>query len=87
MGGLVNDNLNLVRYNMEDQTAVLYGGRGCGKYLKEITNGKGKLSIGYEWHMKPGFSYYLDARQSNDEFSHLIENLMIKSPEECLSDH
>ena len=42
-----------------DQLAVLYGVRGVGDYFTEITEGKGRLSNGYEWEMKSGFRSYL----------------------------
>ena len=63
-----------------DQLAVLYGVRGLGNYFTEITDGKGRLSNGYEWEMKPGFRSYLDPRLSDDEFVRIIESLMTKPP-------
>ena len=63
-----------------DQLAVLYGVRGVGDYFTEITEGKGRLSNGYEWEMKPGFRSYLDPQLSDSEFVHIIESLMIKPP-------
>ena len=64
-----------------NQLAVLYGVRGVSDYFIEITDGKGKLSNGYEWEMNPGFRSYLDPRLSDDEYTHIIESLMIKPPE------
>ncbi len=61
-----------------DQLAVLYGVRGVGDYFTEVTEGKGRLSNGYEWEMKSGFRSYLDPRLSDSEFTEIIENLMIK---------
>ncbi|MDE0014280.1 MAG: nucleoside hydrolase [Candidatus Poribacteria bacterium] len=63
-----------------DQLAVLYGVRGIGDYFAEITEGKGRLSNGYEWEMKPGFRSYLDPRLSDSEYVHIVEDLMIKPP-------
>ena len=63
-----------------DQLAVLYGVRGLSGYFTEITEGKGRLSNGYEWEMKPGFRSYLDPRLSDSEFTEIIEGLMIKPP-------
>lgn len=63
-----------------DQLAVLYGVRGTSDYFVEITDGKGRLSNGYEWEMKPGFRSYLKVQLSDSEFVHIIENLMIKPP-------
>lgn len=63
-----------------DQVAVLYGVRGLGDYFTEITEGKGKLSNGYAWEMKPGFRAYLDPRLSDSEFTEIIEDLMVKPP-------
>ncbi len=63
-----------------DQLAVLYGVRGVSDYFTEITEGKGRLSNGYEWEMQPGFRSYLDPNLSDSEFVHIIEDLMIKPP-------
>ena len=63
-----------------DQIAVLYGVRGLSDYFSEVTDGKGRLSNGYEWEMKNGFRSYLDVRLSDSEFVRIIENLMIKPP-------
>ena len=63
-----------------DQLAVLYGVRGLSNYFTEITDGKGRLSNGYEWEMQPGFRSYLDPKLSDSEFTEIIEDLMIKSP-------
>ncbi len=63
-----------------DQIAVLYGVRGLSDYFTEVTDGKGRLSNGYEWEMKPGFRSYLEVRLSDSEFVRIIENLMIKPP-------
>ena len=63
-----------------DQLAVLYGVRGIGDYFAEITEGKGRLSNGYEWEMKPGFRSYLDPRLSDSEYVRVVEDLMIKPP-------
>ena len=63
-----------------DQLAVLYGVRGLGDYFTEVTEGKGRLSNGYEWEMKSGFRSYLEVRLSDSEFVRIIENLMIKPP-------
>ena len=63
-----------------DQLAVLYGVRGLSDYFTEITEGKGRLSNGYEWEMKPGFRSYLEPRLSDSEYTHIIESLMIKPP-------
>ncbi|MXV74291.1 hypothetical protein F4Z99_08430 [Candidatus Poribacteria bacterium] len=63
-----------------DQLAVLYGVRGLSNYFTEITDGKGRLSNGYEWEMQPGFRSYLDPRLSDSEFAEIIEDLMIKPP-------
>ena len=63
-----------------DQLAVLYGVRGLGDYFTEVTEGKGRLSNGYEWEMKPGFRSYLKVRLSDSEFVRIVEDLMIKPP-------
>ena len=63
-----------------DQLAVLYGVRGLGDYFTEITEGKGRLSNGYEWEMKPGFRSYLDPKLSDSEYVRIVEALMIKPP-------
>lgn len=63
-----------------DQLAVLYGVRGLSNYFAEITDGKGRLSNGYEWEMQPGFRSYLDPKLSDSEFTEIIEDLMIKPP-------
>lgn len=63
-----------------DQLAVLYGVRGIGDYFTEITEGKGRLSNGYEWEMKPGFRSYLDPGLSDSEYVRIVEDLMIKPP-------
>ena len=63
-----------------DQLAVLYGVRGASDYFVEITEGKGRLSNGYEWEMKPGFRSYLDPKVSDSEFVRIVEDLMIKPP-------
>ena len=63
-----------------DQLAVLYGVRGVGDYFTEITEGKGRLSNGYEWEMKPGFRSYLDPRLSDSEYVRIVEDLMVKPP-------
>ena len=63
-----------------DQLAVLYGVRGLSNYFTEITDGKGRLSNGYEWEMQPGFRSYLDPKLSDSEFTEIIEDLMIKPP-------
>ena len=63
-----------------DQLAVLYGVCGLEDYFTEITEGKGRLSNGYEWEMKPGFRTYLDPRLSDSEFTEIIESLMVKPP-------
>ena len=63
-----------------DQIAVLYGVRGLSDYFTEVTDGKGRLSNGYEWEMKSGFRSYLEVRLSDSEFVRIIENLMIKPP-------
>ena len=63
-----------------DQIAVLYGVRGLSNYFTEVTDGKGRLSNGYEWEMKSGFRSYLEVRLSDNEFVRIIENLMIKPP-------
>ena len=63
-----------------DQLAVLYGVRGASDYFVEITEGKGRLSNGYEWEMKPGFRSYLDPKVSDSEFVRIVEDLMIKLP-------
>ena len=64
-----------------DQLAVLYGVRGLSDYFTEITDGKGRLSNGYEWEMQPSFRSYLDPRLSDSEFVDIIESLMIKPPQ------
>ena len=64
-----------------DQLAVLYGVRGLSNYFTEITDGKGRLSNGYEWEMQPGFRSYLDPKLSDSEFVHIVEDLMIKPPQ------
>ncbi|MXY27721.1 hypothetical protein F4Y59_06120 [Candidatus Poribacteria bacterium] len=63
-----------------DQLAVLYGVRGVGDYFTEVTEGKGRLSNGYEWEMKQGFRSYLDPKVSDSEFVRIVEDLMIKPP-------
>lgn len=63
-----------------DQLAVLYGVRGLSDYFTEVTEGKGRLSNGYTWEMKPGFRSYLKVRLPDSEFVRIIENLMIKPP-------
>ena len=63
-----------------DQIAVLYGVRGLGDYFTEVTEGKGRLSNGYAWEMKPGSRSYLKVRLSDSEFVRIIENLMIEPP-------
>ncbi len=63
-----------------DQIAVLYGVRGLSDYFTETTDGKGRLSNGYAWEMKPGFRSYLEVQLSDSEFVRIIENLMIKPP-------
>ena len=63
-----------------DQIAVLYGVRGLSDYFTEVTDGKGRLSNGYEWEMKQGFRSYLEVRVSDSEFVRIIEGLMIKPP-------
>ena len=63
-----------------DQLAVLYGVRGVGDYFTEITEGKGRLSNGYEWEMQPGFRSYLEPRLSDSELADIIEDLMVKPP-------
>ena len=63
-----------------DQLAVLYGVRGVGDYFTEITEGKGRLSNGYEWELNPGFRSYLEPRLSDSELADIIESLMIKPP-------
>ena len=63
-----------------DQLAVLYGVRGLSNYFTEITDGKGRLSNGYEWEMQPGFRSYLDPKLLDSEFTEIIEDLMIKPP-------
>ncbi len=63
-----------------DQLAVLYGVRGISSYFTEITEGKGRLSNGYEWEMKSGFRSYLDPKLSDSEYVDIIESLMIKPP-------
>ena len=63
-----------------DQLAVLYGVRGLSAYFTEITEGKGRLSNGYEWEMKSGFRSYLDPRLSDSEYVRIVEDLMIKPP-------
>ncbi len=63
-----------------DQIAVLYGVRGLSDYFTEVTDGKGRLSNGYEWEMRPGFRSYLEVRLSDSEFVRIIEGLMIKPP-------
>lgn len=63
-----------------DQLAVLYGVRGVSDYFVEITEGKGRLSNGYEWEMKPDFRSYLDPKVSDSEFVRIVEDLMIKPP-------
>ena len=63
-----------------DQIAVLYGVCGLSNYFTEVTDGKGRLSNGYEWEMKSGFRSYLEVRLSDNEFVRIIENLMIKPP-------
>lgn len=63
-----------------DQLAVLYGVRGLGDYFTEITEGKGRLSNGYEWEMRPGFRSYLDPKLSDSEYVRIVEDLMIKPP-------
>jgi hypothetical protein len=63
-----------------DQLAVLYGVRGVGDYFTEITEGKGRLSNGYEWELKPCFRSYLEPRLSDSELADIIEGLMIKPP-------
>ena len=63
-----------------DQLAVLYGVRGLRDYFTEITEGKGRLSNGYEWEMKPGFRSYLDPSLSDSEYVRIVEDLMIKPP-------
>ena len=56
------------------------GVRGLSNYFTEITDGKGRLSNGYEWEMQPGFRSYLDPKLSDSEFVHIVEDLMIKPP-------
>ena len=63
-----------------DQIAVLYGVRGLGDYFAEVTEGRGRLSNGYEWKMKPGFRSYLKVRLSDSDFVRIIEDMMIKPP-------
>ncbi|MYC75963.1 hypothetical protein F4X10_09385 [Candidatus Poribacteria bacterium] len=63
-----------------DQIAVLYGVRGLSDYFTEVTEGKGRLSNGYAWEMKPGFRSYLEVRLSDSDFVRIIETLMIKPP-------
>ena len=63
-----------------DQLAVLYGVRGLSDYFTEITEGKGRLSNGYEWEMKPSFRSYLDPKLSDSEYVDIVEDLMIKPP-------
>ena len=63
-----------------DQLAVLYGVRGLGDYFTEVTEGKGRLSNGYEWEMKAGFRSYLDPKLPDSEFVRIVEDLMIKPP-------
>ena len=63
-----------------DQLAILYGVRGVGDYFTEVTEGKGRLSNGYEWEMKPGFRSYLDPKLSDSEYVRIVEDLMIKPP-------
>ena len=62
-----------------DQLAVLYGVRGVADYFTEVTEGKGRLSNGYEWEMKPGFRSYLDPKISDSELVRIVEDLMIRS--------
>ena len=64
-----------------DQLSVLYGVRGLSNYFTEITDGKGRLSNGYEWEMQPGFRSYLNPKLSDSEFVHIVEDLMIKPPQ------
>ncbi len=63
-----------------DQLAVLYGVRGLSDYFTEVTEGKGRLSNGYEWEMKPDFRSYLKVRLSDSEFVRIVEDLMIQPP-------
>ena len=63
-----------------DQIAVLYGVQGLGDYFTEVTDGRGRLSNGYEWEMKSGFRSYLKVRLSDSEFVRIIENMMIEPP-------
>ena len=63
-----------------DQLAVLYGVRGLGDYFTEVTEGKGRLSNGYEWEMRPGLRSYLDPKLSDSEYVRIVEDLMIKPP-------
>ncbi len=63
-----------------DQLAVLYSVRGLSNYFTEITDGKGRLSNGYEWEMQPGFRSYLDPMLSDSELADIIEDLMVKPP-------
>jgi sucrose-6-phosphate hydrolase SacC (GH32 family)/PKD repeat protein len=63
-----------------DQMAVLYGVRGTTTYFERITNGKGSLSNGYAWKMKPGVRSYLKTRLPDDSFAKIIESLMTVPP-------
>ena len=63
-----------------DQLAVLYGVRGVSNYFTEVTEGRGRLSNGYEWEMQPGFRSYLDPKVSDSEFVRIVEDLMIRPP-------
>ena len=65
-----------------DQLAVLYSVRGVADYFTEITEGKGRLSNGYEWEMKPGFRSYLDPKMTDSEYVGIVESLMVKPPGE-----
>ena len=63
-----------------DQIAVLYAVRGL-RYFSLESEEDGRLRNGYSIPMKPGWRSYITTKLSNEEYEHIVNELMIKPPE------
>lgn len=63
-----------------DQLAILYGVRGL-RYFSLQSEGAGKLDNGTSIPMKPDWRSYITEELSNEEYEHIVNQLMAKPPE------
>jgi len=67
-------------YPSYDQMAVLYGVRGAAGNFKQNTDGKGILSIGYEWDLQKRKDSWLQLILPESSYAKIINDLMLDAP-------